>query len=310
MSSFSTAVPIANLKANSRADSMSGSASGTSRINCRVGQFDVIDAQNSMHTHDGLNVFSNPNDPNSGGMAVDSVRGEIVLFNKERNNIVLDKRGVNIKANKFNFGNAIIARESAGTGGLNANQNPIEEMYPSSNILLNIPMPVAKYWPDLATILGGIAMVYKMIKMGEVISDKIDDRKPCNAAKKRRDRERRLGNNPDFVWKENVRRAKKIEAEDSLRLNLKIKENTRRRRTVRKVTVTDTSRPKDDNILFQFRQVTSIRPITLFSGTSIVDSISQVKKDIESTATLDRKLKEEIDQRSSNINKKLGGDPL
>jgi hypothetical protein len=85
--------------------------------------------------------------------------------------VIISKKGVTVEAKKFNRGGSNQTKSGLGTMGLPANENELQDLYPRSNILLNVPMLVMPYYADFQNIMYGIGFLYKMIRVGIVCEE-------------------------------------------------------------------------------------------------------------------------------------------
>lgn len=143
---------------------------------CKIGKYDLAELTNNVFRQEGMTVYADPRNPRSAGMATDSTSDEVHMFNRMESRMTLSRDRLAVRAQKFDTGEATEMKQSIGTGGLPSENNPIQELYPRSNILLNVPLVVPNYLPAIADILFGIGLVYKIIKCGEVAADAIAGR--------------------------------------------------------------------------------------------------------------------------------------
>ncbi len=169
-----TVVPESVFANNHRQSNSAPPARGTR--SCKIGKYDLAELTNNIFRQEGMTVYADPRNPRSAGMVADSTSDEVHLFNRMESRMTLSRDRLAVRAQKFDTGEATIMKQSIGTGGLPSENNPIQELYPRSNILLNVPMVVPNYLPALAEILLGLGLVYKIIKCGEVAVDAIQDR--------------------------------------------------------------------------------------------------------------------------------------
>jgi hypothetical protein len=146
-----------------------------SRNLCQVLKFDYDKEKQDLNKYDSLTIYADPVNPNSAGMYVDNTTGEMGMFNKYGENVIIGKQGVIIEAKKFNRGSSNQSKSGLGTFGLPANENEMQDLYPRSNILLNVPMLVMPYYPDFAKILYGVGFLYKMVRVGIVCGEFIKE---------------------------------------------------------------------------------------------------------------------------------------
>ena len=146
---------------------------GASRNLCQILKFDYDKEKQDLNKYDGLTIYADPTNPDSAGMYVDNTTGEMGMFNKYKENVVIGKQGVVIDAKKFNRGASNQAKSGLGTMGMPANENELQDLYPRSNILLNVPMLVMPYYADFQKIMYGIGFLYKMIRVGVVCAEYI-----------------------------------------------------------------------------------------------------------------------------------------
>jgi hypothetical protein len=144
--------------------------SASNRI-CITEKFDYEKAKKDIHKTSGFTVYADENNPNSSGLIVDSTTGEMALFNSSKENVLIGKKGVTIDAKNFNRGTSNQSKQGLGTFGLPGKENETQDLYPRSNILLNVPMIVPPYLLAFIEIVYGVAFLYKIIRIGEVAAD-------------------------------------------------------------------------------------------------------------------------------------------
>ena len=106
---------------------------------------------------------------------MDSTKDEVVAFNRTGSSFGLDKNAFKVSAPEYNMGSSKKGKEGAGTGGLPSQENPLADMYPKSNILLNVSTLQPSYLPYLNEIFFGFGIVYKLIRVGQVAAKAIKE---------------------------------------------------------------------------------------------------------------------------------------
>lgn len=142
---------------------------------CDVSKFDYEKEAKNLHKIEGLTVVADPTNPKSSGMAYDTTTGRTAIFNKHQQNMTFDKDGISVDAKKFNRGGSNQTKNGLGTLGLPGSENEMQDLYPRSNILLNVPMIVPPYLVEFMMILYGVAFLYKIVRIGQVAADFIQD---------------------------------------------------------------------------------------------------------------------------------------
>lgn len=171
--SQNTAVPESVFSNNHRQQNSAPPRNGVR--SCKIGKYDLAELSNNIFRQEGMSVYADPRNPRSAGMALDSTSDEVHMFNRMESKMTLSRDRLTVKAPQFDTGEASIMKQSIGTGGLPSQNNPIQELYPRSNILLNVPMVVPNYLPAIAEILFGLGLVYKIVKVGQVAVEAIQD---------------------------------------------------------------------------------------------------------------------------------------
>jgi hypothetical protein len=117
---------------------------------CKIGKYDLAELTNNVFRQEGMTVYADPRNPRSAGMATDSTSDEVHMFNRMESRMTLSRDRLAVRAQKFDTGEATEMKQSIGTGGLPSENNPIQDLYPRSNILLNVPLVVPNYLPAIA----------------------------------------------------------------------------------------------------------------------------------------------------------------
>lgn len=138
---------------------------------CGTEKFDYEEEKKKFNTMEGLVIYADETNPDSSGLAIDTTTGETAIFNKYKENIIIGKKGITIDGKNFNRGTSSQTKQGIGTLGLPGRENEMQDMYPRSNILLNIPMLQMPYVAKFMDILYGVAFLYKMVRVGIVAAE-------------------------------------------------------------------------------------------------------------------------------------------
>lgn len=162
--STNTAIPDKILRKNRR-----GKVSSDRRRVCSVGtDFDFDTESSTLFNKQSLSVMSDTTNSRSPGLAVDSSSHSMHFFHKDGNGTRLDQEGYHVNAPKTNIGKSKIQREAILSGGLPAGENPLSRVYPSSNILLNVPAIAPPWLVEVGAVMVGINIIYKLWRVGKV----------------------------------------------------------------------------------------------------------------------------------------------
>lgn len=142
---------------------------------CTISKFDYEIEKKQLNKVNGLTIYADETNPKSSGVAFDTTNGDTTIFNQYGENLSLGRNGVTVDGKKFNRGSSNQTKSGLGTLGLPGNENELQDLLPRSNILMGVPMLMMPYWPDFMQIVYGVALLYKMVRIGQVAADFIQD---------------------------------------------------------------------------------------------------------------------------------------